>query len=164
MITVVNLGQKTQFYFLLNVCIFYTSLIIHLVEVSSQHENRNSPKYMKLYFKDPYVDRQWSSCEEQNSDQMKVPCTNYSLCLLMNGKNEDHSSTHSFNKFSILNTNAPLVFPSSFSGTSTYIILWGNNLFPFPTQSTWFCWCDFYFWHVTHKQSPSVSYPFGHKD
>ena len=69
MITVVNLGQKTQFYFLMNVCIFYTSLIIHLVEVSSQHENRNSPKYMKLYFKDPYVDRQWSSCEEQNSDK-----------------------------------------------------------------------------------------------
>ena len=69
MITVVNLGQKTQVYFLLNVCIFYTSLlIIHLVEVSSQCENRNNPKYIKLYFKDPYVDHQWSFSEEQNSE------------------------------------------------------------------------------------------------
>lgn len=87
MITVVNLGQKTQFYFLLNVCIFYISLlIIHLVEVSSQPENRNNPKYMKLYSKDPHLDHQWSSSEEQNSDQMRVQCTNDSLCLLRNGK------------------------------------------------------------------------------
>lgn len=163
MITVVNLGQKTQFYFLLNVCIFYISfLIIHLVEVSSQPENRNNPKYMKLYSKDPHLDHQWSSSEEQNSDQMRVQCTNDSLCLLRNGKNEDHSSAHSFNKFSILNTSAPLVFSSSFSSTNSFVVLWGNNLFPFPTQSTWFCWCDFYFWHVTHNQSTSVSYPFGH--
>ena len=53
---------------------------------------------------------------------MRGQCTNYSLCLLRNGKNEDHSSAHSFNKFSILNTSAPLVFSSSFS-------------VPAPTQS-----------------------------
>lgn len=77
---------------------------------------------------------------------------------------EDHSSTHSFNKYRILNTSEPLVPSlSSFFSYSSYMFLWGITSSPFPLNLLGSVGVISILSHDPQLVH-SISYPFGHKD